>query len=670
MIITNEKSPRFASVKHSQAKSNESGAALATAILMLALLSAIAMTVLAVVRTETRIAGSDLKRTQTFYASAAGIEKMTSDFSSLYQQTSRPTDTQVASIANLYPTELVTEGFTFTQSAVTDDATLAAMRATEGLTAPSLPQATMPSDSAFSGLIATVKPYTLTSTATAADGTQVTLTRNMNNYLIPLFQFGMFSDEDIELHPGPAFTFNGRVHANGNVYVAGAVKFLDKVTSAHEILYDTMRNGAARGSSSTVSMAVGPSAINAPLTMGSLNGGPNIAGQTVGQPNYFPGSPNGTVWNPATFVWKTTSVQTADGTNNKFGGQLLTRLTGAARLALPMQLDGNPTREIIKRRLPNDSLPSPALPSALSDSRYHTKGKIRILIDDEGVTNDVAGLYGTANGDGVNTHDGVTLSAFDPIPLPNVAIDATINNNGGGRALWRILDANTAFSNSYNETTTSYVQQQQNGAARQADTVRGVKPPPVKAITGANSANPLRITCNNHGFATGDTVVISGVLPAATKGAAVNGTRVITVVDANNFTLNGVNGTSTGAYTANSGTVYSWTAIPKSSNGTAIPGGAGLTGHILIQIVDANGVWRDVTTEILSMGVTVGEPNAIVQLQRPLWAGFTQGSRDGSLVALNVALNGDPAYSNCLTDIVNKTHIAADGEIDAAVVSQ
>ena len=68
-----------------------------------------------------------------------------------------------------------------------------------------------------------------------------------------------------------------------------------------------------------------------------------------------------------------------------------------------MQLDGNPTREIIKRRLPNDSLPPPARASALSDSRYHTKAKIRILIDDEGVTNDAAGLYGTQNGDGTNT---------------------------------------------------------------------------------------------------------------------------------------------------------------------------------------------------------------------------------------------------------------------------
>jgi hypothetical protein len=45
------------------------------------------------------------------------------------------------------------------------------------------------------------------------------------------------------------------------------------------------------------------------------------------------------------------------------------------------------------------------------------------------------------------------------------------------------------------------------------------------------------------------------------------------------------------------GTVYSFTAIPKSSNGYAIPPGSGITGHILIQIVDGNGVARDVTTD-------------------------------------------------------------------------
>src|SRR6267142_561624 len=97
------------------ASKNESGAALVTALLMLALLSAIAMTVLAVVRTETRIAGSDLRRTQAFYAAAAGIEKMTGDFSQLYTKTSRPTQAQIDSVKNSPPAGLSAEGYTLNQ---------------------------------------------------------------------------------------------------------------------------------------------------------------------------------------------------------------------------------------------------------------------------------------------------------------------------------------------------------------------------------------------------------------------------------------------------------------------------------------------------------------------------------------------------------------------------
>ena len=95
-----------------------------------------------------------------------------------------------------------------------------------------------------------------------------------------------------------------------------------------------------------------------------------------------------------------------------------------------------------------------------------------------------------------------------------------------------------------------------------------------------------------------------------------------------------------------------------------IPAGAGLSGRILIQIVDPSGNVFDVTRQILSMGITVGEPNAIVTLQRPLWAAFTQGSRDAS-AAQNIAPDGT-AYFNSLTDIVGKTYIAADGQIQTA----
>jgi hypothetical protein len=607
----------------SNPRHGERGATLAIAILMLMVLSAIAIGVLAVAQGDARIAGSDLKRTEACYASAAAIETMTNDFSSLFAHTSRPSVAQLRAIELTYPTELTNEGYTFPEHTIgLNSAALADLGPNPSVTIPYGP---------FGGMIANLRPYTLTTTAKSTMA-QCKLSRDMNNYLVPLFQFGMFSDKDIELHPGPPFTFNGRVHANGNIYVNGSVKFLAKVTTANELIYDVLRNGSTR-SGATVSMTVG--SVNVALTKGSMNYGPNLPLATAspeGQQGYFPGSPDGTI----NTSWKSTSVAAAAlNTPNRFGGQLLTRTTGAAPLKLPLQLDNNDTRELIKRRMPNDSH-GLTEPSALSESRYHSKAEIRILIDDESPS--------TADASGIPVGEGVVLSTFDPILLPNTTLSSTPTTNGGGRALWRINDNNTSASNSYNETATTFVQQRQNGSARQADTVRGVKVPALKTITGATNANPISITSAGHGVFTGDMVVVAGV--AGNTNA--NGQYTITVVNANTFTLNGRSGN--GTYTANTGSVY---ALARSSNGTVIPSGGGITGRILIQIVDTNGNTFDVTRQILSMGMTEGEPNSIVQLQRPLWAAFTQGSRDAS----------SSTGTNYLTYILNSTYMGADGEI-------
>jgi len=528
--------------KRASARNSQRGAALATAVILLAVVGTIGMTVLAVVHTETRIAGSDFKRTQAFYAATAGIEKMTSDFSDLFYKTSRPTAGQLTYIQNSPPPELLSEGYTLTQEINVDSATLAQMRQSQNITDGSYPNVTVPTGP-FNGLKASIEPYILTTTARAIDGTEVRLRRQMNNYLIPLFQFGMFSDADLELHPGPAFSFNGRVHANGNIYANGNVTFLAKVTTANEFIYDVVRNGATR-TGANVSMKVG--SINVRATMGSMNNGPNISGALAGQRGYFPGSPNGT----ANSSWNTSSVAAATtGVNNQFGGQLLTRTTGGARLLLPLQLDGFPTREVIKRRMPNDT-------QTLSESRYHSRAQIRILIDDENPA--------FTDASGIPTGQGVRLSTFDPIPLPNAAKTAS-----GGRALWRIND-----SGNYTDTATTCMRQAQGSTPGQAMTVRGVK--------------------------------------AATQNVTLHGTA------------------------------------------TKIPGGSGITGRILIQIIDDNGVARDVTTEILSMGMTEGEPNAIVYLQRPLWAAFTQGARDAS------------GGTNFLNSLLFNAYGAADGEIQTS----
>lgn len=528
-------SPRYLS----GTPSSERGAALVTSILILGMLSAVAITVLAVVQRESQIAGSDLKRTQTFYAAAAGIEKMTTDFSALFLVTSRPTGPQLLAIQNSPPIELTSiEGYTMNQLIGLDGPTMRAMQISQGLGTDAFPQATV-QGGPFNGMSASLAPYILNSMATSRDGTEVALTRNMNNYLIPIFQFGMFSNEDIELHPGPAFAFNGRVHANGNIYVANNVTFLDKVTTANELIHDVFRNGVVPGPSN---VAVQVGSIRVPLTMGSMVGGPNIVGATSVDRGFFPGSPNGSPNDP----WDTISKDPATtGVPNQFGGQVLTGTTGGAPLLLPMQLGGNPTREIIKRRLPADV-------QVLSNSRYHTKAQIRILIDDESPA--------SADAAGIPAGKGELLSAFVPIPLPDAAETA-----GGGRALWRIDD-----NGNYLDSLGTCVRQQQGTSPGQALTVRGVTTP--------------------------------------TQSVTLHGTP------------------------------------------TFIPGGAGLSGRILIEIVTPTGN-VDVTKQILSMGMTVGEPNAIVMLQRPLWAAFTQGSRDSS------------GGANSLVDIINNTYIAADGQI-------
>jgi len=543
-----------------KANSGERGAALIMAIILMTLLAGISLCALAVVSNEARVAGSDLQRTQTFYAASASMERMTNSFSGLFSRTINPTTAQLNAIAASYPSELYNEGFRFSQTLVVDDARLTQMRASEGIGNNAFPTVTVPSGP-FTGLLASVAPYKLNSTATNSnDNSQVSLQREINNYLIPLFQFGMFSDTDIELHPGPPFVFNGRIHTNGNLYLSGDVTMLDKVTVANELVYDVLRNGNIKADRN-VRMVV--NGITVPLTMGSVNNGPNLPGAAQGGRGFFPGSPSGT----DNTSWKSTSIAAAQAsTNNQFGGQLLTRTTGAIPLMLPLQLGGNPTRELIKRQVAGEA----ALDPMLNQSRYHTKSQIRILIDDEG---------GAADAAGIPAGQGLALSTFNPSALD------------GGNAL-RLVGDNGSYS-----TTLDW---------KQGDTSRGL------------SADTVRGVRNDYSVWTSSSSSMNATASDAT--------------DSRN------------------------SSVPKGPGGAFIPPGAGIKGRILIQIVDTNGVARDVTREILSMGMTEGEPNGIVYLQRPLWAAFMQGSRDRDGGSNNLEFLTSDSTSRCV----------ADGEINSA----
>src|SRR5450432_3193918 len=111
---------------------------------------------------------------------------MTNSFSGLFTHTSRPSNAQLANIAATYPTALTNPtdptnvAYTFPEHTIAlNTVALTAMGTNTTVTIPYGP---------FVGLIANLKPYTLTTTAQSAMA-QCKLSRDMNNYLIPLFQF-------------------------------------------------------------------------------------------------------------------------------------------------------------------------------------------------------------------------------------------------------------------------------------------------------------------------------------------------------------------------------------------------------------------------------------------------------------------------------------------------
>ncbi|HQU83278.1 MAG TPA: hypothetical protein PKY59_09150 [Pyrinomonadaceae bacterium] len=511
-------------LQNSSQRKNETGAALAIAVIIIAILAVVGLTALAFSSTEARVAGSDLQRTHAFYAAAAGMEKMTNDFSNLFRSKMYPTAADLNTIALAHPPELTGEGFTFNQSIQEDLARLNELRAAQGLPASIYPRVNIP-DGPYSGLYASIIPYKMQSTATQGySKAEVKLEREFNNYLVPLFQFGMFSNEDIEVHPGPLMTFNGRVHTNQNLYALRNTKFLNRVTIAGELVRDATRGGEPNNSSGNNEVYFQTNNINirsslgngSVMSLGGLVGGPFISGSVLGQRGFFPDSPLG-VANPN---WETESVKPiAAGVPNRFGGQVFTGTTGATSLKLPLEIGGNNPAELIKRSMPYDA-------EILAESRYHSKAQVRILIDDWNAGNGAANVAGIPAGKGVLLKNDAT--GFDPIPL------------GGGNALRRVSDGGA-----YLDTSTILQKKNPNG----------------------NSTDPAQV-------------------------------------------VRGVKNTT------------------QTVSGDVIPAGSGIEARIYIEVVKPDGTTVDVTREILSMGMTVGEPNGIVYLQRPLWAAFVQGSRD------------------------------------------
>jgi len=350
------------------------GFTLIASLLLLVLLSGVAVGLMYMVNGSGKVGSSDMEANIAYYGAESGMEKLTSDLASLYQLELAPTQGDLNTLAlSSPPSSAQISGMTYLENVkwTQTDANGNPITATSII-----------SSGANQGLTAEIIPITLQVTAIRPTGASVSMTRGVQVALIPVFQFGVFSDSDLSYFPGPPFSFKGRVHSNGNLFLAadsGPLVLDAKVTAVGQIIRDRLANNFSNGANYQGSVFIPDKTGGCDSLVGGGAQGPDCldfgldANNTTDDSSWGGGIPPAGAANPN---WNTAST----GTFNGFVGNAAS--IGVQPLQLPFVQGAtggiaDQQAQIIRRPLPNESATTP-----LGASREYNKANIRILLAD------------------------------------------------------------------------------------------------------------------------------------------------------------------------------------------------------------------------------------------------------------------------------------------------
>ncbi len=387
-----------------KARLQAKGFTLIASLLLLLLLSGLAIGLMMMVNTEGKVGGTDLQNNLAYHAAEGGIEKMYSDLSAVFQNAQAPTVADICSVNSLAPSMI---GITFPLYQVQPGGTVNCT-STVALQQTSEPSHTWGNITSGpnQGLFAQIIPVNMTITAETMGAQEVSMTRQAQVALIPVFQFGMFCDADCSVFPGNDMTFAGPVHANGDFYPfvnAGAfLTFQSKVAAYGNIVRTVLPNtfGEVGDKTGTVYVPTSTSATacsqtnltTAPSTTG--NSCTAMGGVSTSSP-WGNGSVQGLGGNPpqssySGSVWTTWSNTTANDQviNGNYGSQTSGQIgTGAKKLSMPFVSGTTFPYEIIRRPPPTSGSiqdgSGESATSLLGESREYNMAQIRVLLSDD-----------------------------------------------------------------------------------------------------------------------------------------------------------------------------------------------------------------------------------------------------------------------------------------------
>jgi hypothetical protein len=623
---------------------DESGVALITALLAVMLMSALMVGMFAALATDQRSHALDRDQTQAYAAAQAGLEKLTSGLATLFVTDVSPSVAQINTVAATPP---VIPGFSFTAPGGAAGSGYAITYPTD---VSGNPQA-LPLDittGPFSGFKGLITKYTATITAVSTGGAEVRLRREIQTVAVPVFQFGVFSDSNLTFYAGDTFAFGGRVHTNASLFLCEfgpSLTFTDRITAVNAVVHNYLSNGllaTTYGCASTVNIPTSSS------TWRNLQQTPNEGSITGMPPDPWTAAAAAAVANPN---WPTISTGAA-----YYKSYIRTSLTGAKALNLPLVSQGATPVDLIRRPVINTNENVTNAP--VFGQRYFSQASLRILLSDR--VADLTGLP-TITGAAPVWLNGVDGVGGDWVAAPpaGYVVDAThppiarsigpgvmqttnaapwstyagglsqiyIDNAIGIPAVWKLPAAITVgvipgvvctgkLFDRFTGCTPAPLGGYPNNAV-----VSAVLPSGATAQTNTNGitlVGSTQIVVTNNGTAQ----FSPNLLWINNANALVAGTAMpITCegyTDVNPRRFINCRGLSV-ALPNNPVTPITTSALANQNTGT-------IGGYIKIEKQDINGVWTDVTMEILNLGIGARNsggvvcaeptPDAVLRIQR------------------------------------------------------
>jgi hypothetical protein len=201
---------------------HQQGFALITTLIMLIVFLAIITTYTFLTTIETKTSDASVDSATGFYAAESGYNLRAEDIRTVFQDFRRPEGTSPNGTAPCVDGNDGSGAFECVSYALNDRTihTYVQEDPRNGVDG----RATTVSSGVYAGLNAIEYGYDFFSDAYPPNEIrpEASIETRLNVQLIPLFQFAAFYNKDLEIHPGPSMTLNGRVHVNGDLYITAS----------------------------------------------------------------------------------------------------------------------------------------------------------------------------------------------------------------------------------------------------------------------------------------------------------------------------------------------------------------------------------------------------------------------------------------------------------------